>query len=293
MRFGVSAKTLSPAPYVHFSLPARGEMSFGQPLTTSSGPGTSGAPTASGTGEKPPAAAGCACPSTELPSRNRTAKPAPRAKVRSVMATLRMRSSRLVVGVVWFVASIIASPPAADAQTALPETIPIFPLEDVMLFPGMSVPLHVYEPRYKAMIADALKGNRIIGMVLLRPGYEKDYERSQSVFTVGCAGVINEVEQLPNGEYNITLGALTKYRITREEASKPYRIAHVTPISDEVITPDMGPLHAARGQRRDKLIASSGGRTGLRGIPDNISDDRLVNGISQLAHIDELDREKL
>jgi Lon protease-like protein len=197
-----------------------------------------------------------------------------------------------VVGVVWFVASIIASPPTADAQTALPETIPIFPLEDVMLFPGMSVPLHVYEPRYKAMIADALKGNRIIGMVLLRPGYEKDYERSPSVFTVGCAGVINEVEQLPNGEYNITLGALTKYRITREEASKPYRIAHVTPIADDVSSADTAPLHDRR-QRLEKLIASSGGRTGLRGIPDNISDDRLVNGISQLAHIDELDREKL
>src|ERR1051325_11643168 len=261
MRFGVSAKTLSPAPYVHFSLPARGEMSFGQPLTTSSGPGTSGAPTASGTGEKPPAAAGCACPSTELPSRNRTAKPAPRAKVRSVMATLRMRSSRLVVGVVWFVASIIASPPAADAQTALPETIPIFPLEDVMLFPGVSVPLHVYDPRYKAMIADALKGNRIIGMVLLRPGYEKDYERSPSVFQIGVAGTINEVEQLPNGEYNITLGALTKYRITREEASRPYRIAHVTPIGDVVSDADRPALHDRR-QRLEKLIASSGGRTG-------------------------------
>ena len=52
-----------------------------------------------------------------------------------------------------------------------------------MLFPEMSVPLHIFEPRYKAMIADALKGNRIIGMVLLRPGYEKDYDRSPSVGT--------------------------------------------------------------------------------------------------------------
>ena len=78
-------------------------------------------------------------------------------------------------------AAIIAIPSAAPAQTTLPDTIPIFPLEDVMLFPEMSVPLHIYEPRYKAMIADALKGNRVIGMVLLRPGYEKDYERSPSV----------------------------------------------------------------------------------------------------------------
>jgi Lon protease-like protein len=74
------------------------------------------------------------------------------------------------------------------------------------------------------MIADALKGNRVVGMVLLRPGYEKDYERSPSVFTIGCAGVINEVEQCRMANTTSTLGALTKYRITREEASRPYRL---------------------------------------------------------------------
>jgi len=190
------------------------------------------------------------------------------------------------------VAGIIAVPSIAAAQTALPQTIPIFPLEDVMLFPEMSVPLHIYEPRYKAMIADALKGNHVIGMVLLRPGYEKDYDRSPSVFQVGCAGVINEVEELPNGEYNIVLGALTKYRITREEASKPYRVAHVTAIADTTSPTDKAAL-SARRKRLEGLIQESGGRTGLRGIPDGISDERLVNGISQLAHIDELDRERL
>jgi Lon protease-like protein len=190
------------------------------------------------------------------------------------------------------VAAIIAIPSAAAAQTTLPETIPIFPLEDVMLFPEMSVPLHIYEPRYKAMIADALKGDRIIGMVLLRPGYEKDYERSPSVFQIGVAGKINESEQLPNGEYNITLGALTKYRITREEASRPYRVAHVTAIADATSDGDKAALHARR-QRLEALITESGGRTGVRAVPDNISDEGLVNGISQLAHIDELDREHL
>jgi len=197
-----------------------------------------------------------------------------------------------VVGSLWFVAVIIAIPSRAAAQTALPETIPIFPLEDVMLFPDMSVPLHIYEPRYKTMIADALKGNRVIGMVLLRPGYEKDYERSPSVFQVGCAGVINEVEELPNGEYNIVLGALTKYRITREEASRPYRLAHVTAVADTTSETEKATLHARR-QRLEALVQESGGRTGLRGIPDGITDERLVNGISQLAHIDELDRERL
>ena len=188
--------------------------------------------------------------------------------------------------------AIIATPSLAAAQTTLPDTIPIFPLEDVMLFPEMSVPLHIFEPRYKSMIADALKGNRVIGMVLLRPGYEKDYDRSPSVFQIGCAGVINEVEQLPNGEYNIVLGAVTKYRITREEASRPYRIAHVTPIADVVSDADRPTLHTRR-LRLEELIRQSGGRTGIAAAPANISDERLVNGMSQLAHIDELDRERL
>jgi uncharacterized protein len=192
----------------------------------------------------------------------------------------------------WLAAAIIAIPSIAAAQAPLPDTIPIFPLEDVMLFPDMSVPLHIYEPRYKAMIADALKGNRIIGMVLLRPGYEKDYERSPSVFPIGCAGVINEVQELPDGEYNIVLGALTKYRITREEASRPYRVAHVTAIAESSNEADRPMLHARR-LRLEQLIKESGGRSGLVGIPANISDERLVNGMSQLAHIDELDRERL
>jgi Lon protease-like protein len=192
----------------------------------------------------------------------------------------------------YLILTLTAIPSTATAQDKLPDMIPIFPLEDVMLFPEMSVPLHLFEPRYKAMIADALKGNRIVGMVLLRPGYEKDYERSPSVFQIGCAGVINEVEQLPNGEYNITLGALTKYRITREEASRPYRIAHVTPVADVVADADRPALHARR-LRLEELIRQSGGRTGIAAAPANISDERLVNGMSQLAHIDELDRERL
>jgi Lon protease-like protein len=216
------------------------------------------------------------------------------------MATLRMnfswlvvRPSRFVVRFLYLILALTANPsPVAAQQEKLPESIPIFPLEDVMLFPEMSVPLHIFEPRYKAMIADALKGNRIIGMVLLRPGYEKDYERSPSVFPIGCAGVINEVEQLPNGEYNIVLGALTKYRITREEASRPYRIAHVTAIADTLADGDRATLHARR-QRLEALIRESGGRTGVAAAPPNISDERLVDGMSQLAHIDELDRQRL
>ena len=161
-----------------------------------------------------------------------------------------------------------------------------------MLFPGMAVPLRIFEPRYRAMVADALKGNRIIGMVQLRPGYEADYERSPSIFPLGCAGVITEVEMLPNGEYTLVLQAFAKFRVTREEASRPYRIAHVTAVPEIVPDRDRPALHAQR-ERLASILSTAGGRLGFRKIPDGISDEQYVNGVSQFALIDPLDREHL
>ena len=181
------------------------------------------------------------------------------------------------------------APPAA---TSLPATIPIFPLPDVMLFPEMSVPLHIFEPRYRAMVADALKGNRIIGMVLLRPGYEADYERSPSIFPIGCAGVITDVETLPDGEYNIVLQAFAKFTVTREEASRPYRIAHVTAIPEVLGDADRTAVRVERG-RLTALIAAAGGRLGFGRIPEGISDEQFVNGVAQFARVDPLEREQL
>ena len=180
----------------------------------------------------------------------------------------------------------------AAAPIKLPDTIPIFPLEEPTLFPGMTAPFHIYEPRYRAMIADALKGNRLIGMTTLRPGYEKDYERSPSIFPVGCAGVIEDVEQLANGEYNITIRAIAKFRVTREEASKPYRIAHVTMIAEPLADADKPALHA-QAQRIQQIVATSNGKTGVGAVPPYISDEEIVNGVSQFANLDEVDRQAL
>src|SRR6266852_6320835 len=69
----------------------------------------------------------------------------------------------------------------------LPATIPIFPLGDAMLFPNVSRPLLIFEPRYRAMVADAVKGDRLIGMVTLRPGFEADYEGRPPIYPIGCA----------------------------------------------------------------------------------------------------------
>ena len=71
----------------------------------------------------------------------------------------------------------------------------IFPLPNVVLFPNVFLPLHVFEPRYRAMVADALNGDRMIGMVLLRPGWEGEYEGRPPIYAVGCAGLITHAER--------------------------------------------------------------------------------------------------
>ena len=87
----------------------------------------------------------------------------------------------------------------------LPPTIPIFPLPNAVLFPNVFLPLHIFEPRYREMVADALQGDRIIGMVLLRPGWEPDYDGRPAIYPIGCAGVITNAERLPDGRFNIVL----------------------------------------------------------------------------------------
>ena len=73
---------------------------------------------------------------------------------------------------------------------------PLFPLPEVVLFPGARRPLVIYEPRYRDMVADALTGNRIIGTVLLRPGFEANYEGRPPIYAIGCAGVIEDYQRL-------------------------------------------------------------------------------------------------
>ena len=116
----------------------------------------------------------------------------------------------------------------------LPPTIPIFPLPNVVLFPNVFLPLHIFEPRYRAMVADALKGDRIIGMTLLRPGFEATYEGRPPVYTTGCAGLITHSEPLPDGRYNIVLRGMEKFQILGEDSSRPYRLAHIEGVPESV-----------------------------------------------------------
>src|SRR5512138_2484886 len=99
----------------------------------------------------------------------------------------------------------------------LPLTIPLFPLPNVVLFPNVCLPLHIFEPRYREMTADALAGDRIIGMVLLRPGWEGNYEGRPPIYEVGCAGLITHAENLDDGRYNLVLRGMEKFRVLREQ----------------------------------------------------------------------------
>lgn len=180
--------------------------------------------------------------------------------------------------------------PAAPPQTtAVPSTIPLFPLPDVVLFPDVALPLRIFEPRYRAMVADAIKGNHIIGMVLLQPGHEAEYEGRPPIFPVGCAGLITQVEQLPNGEYTLVLRGLQKFRVTSEDPGGAYRVAHTTPIPEP--PPDEPQTAAIRTERQ--RVQSLLDRLGIEPAPATLSDAGLVVGLAQILELTLLEWQEL
>ena len=101
--------------------------------------------------------------------------------------------------------------------------IPLFPLPTTVFYPNTSLSLHIFEPRYRNMVADALNGKGEIGMILLKPGWESDYQGTPEVMTIGCLGKIEHHSELPEGKYNILLSGLYRFRILNEIKGKIYR----------------------------------------------------------------------
>jgi len=174
---------------------------------------------------------------------------------------------------------------------ALPATSPIFPLQDVMLFPNVLRPLLIFEPRYRAMVADALKGDRIIGMVMLRPGHEAEYEGRPPVYPIGCAGVMTDVEQLPDGRYTIVLQGLVKFRIAGEDQSRPYRLARVEAMPETLTDEDREALRVER--RRLVSVLADILTPGTKLPPPTFPDVDLVNTVAQYVDIEPVDRQSL
>ena len=183
------------------------------------------------------------------------------------------------------------TPDKAGGAGTLPATIPIFPLQDVMLFPNISRPLHIFEPRYRAMVADALKGDRIIGMVLLRAGYEAEYEGRPPVYPIGCAGVITDFEELPDGRYLIVLRGLVKFRVTSEDQRRPYRLARVEAIPE--VSDDEQKAAVRRQRPRLTALLAEAAAPGSKPPPESLPDEDLVNGLAQYLDVDPIERQEL
>jgi Lon protease-like protein len=104
----------------------------------------------------------------------------------------------------------------------LPPTLRVFPLGEVVLFPDTLLPLHIFEPRYRKLLADSLADDRLIGMLLLRGG---ESDGGPAVYAVGCAGRIVRHEPLADGRSFIVLRGEVRFRIRREiDVEKPYRV---------------------------------------------------------------------
>jgi Lon protease-like protein len=175
----------------------------------------------------------------------------------------------------------------------LPPTIPIFPLPNAVLFPNVFMPLHIFEPRYRAMVNDALAGDRIVGMVLLQPGHEADYEGRPPVYPIGCAGVITHAERLGDGRFNIVLRGIEKFRITDEDRSRAYRLAHVQPLPERP-TPEQSAALRQQRTRLEALLAAAVERAGSEPrFPPAIPDEDLVNALAQYLELDPLERQAL
>jgi uncharacterized protein len=108
-------------------------------------------------------------------------------------------------------------------QMALQEILAVFPLTGVMLLPGTVLPLHIFEPRYRAMVEDALEANKIFGMI--QPYVPQDDNRgpgpggenlAPDLYKVGCAGYIDKWEKLPDGRFFVELKGVNRFRLTEE-----------------------------------------------------------------------------
>jgi len=171
-------------------------------------------------------------------------------------------------------------------------SIPIFPLPNVVLFPNVFLPLHIFEPRYRQMIAESLAGDRIIGMVLLRPGYESDYDGAPPIYATGCSGLITHVDKLEDGRYNLVLRGLEKFSIASEElpaVGRLYRSAIITPINEIVAANERDQLRQERKKLQNLLLPLFSGSLEGR-LPEAMPDEDLINALAQYLEFDPMEK---
>ncbi|MGH9442673.1 MAG: LON peptidase substrate-binding domain-containing protein [Thermoanaerobaculia bacterium] len=153
-------------------------------------------------------------------------------------------------------------------------TIPLFPLPGVVLFPGTLLPLHVFEPRYRALVAHALETDRLIGMAMISAADPEIEPGRPAIHELGGAGKIVESELLEDGRYNIILEGSFRFRIVREETPGPYRSAMVEVAPTEPFPSGVEEQTIVTGVR--ELFAGLQPQLDLPPLPaENLSAERL------------------
>ncbi|RMH35504.1 MAG: Lon family ATP-dependent protease [Nitrospirae bacterium] len=110
----------------------------------------------------------------------------------------------------------------------IPEMIPVFPLPHVVFFPRTYLPLHIFEPRYRQMVKQAMTSGQCIGMALLKEGWEDNYYGKPAFYEIGCVGRLVRVYKLPDGRYNIVLHGLERCRYREEPMESSCRWAKIS-----------------------------------------------------------------
>lgn len=159
--------------------------------------------------------------------------------------------------------------------------ISIFPLPGAILFPGMQLPLHIFEPRYRSLVKDALARDRRIGMI-----QPQRAEEGAPLYQIGCLGKIGEVEALDDGRFNLILEGEARFRLTRElDAATPFRQIEAE-LLGEAEYPALSPVERAGFEREAKRFADSQGYNVDWEAVTRLDDQSLIDGTSQIVPFD-------
>jgi len=173
-------------------------------------------------------------------------------------------------------------------QSIMSRRLSIFPLTGALLFPGMQLPLHIFEPRYRALVGDALIRDRQIAMI-----QPQRLTEGAPLYKVGCVGRIGEVQAMDDGRYNVILDGVARFRLVRElDVTTAFRQIEAD-IYDE--DEDETLSHAQRGgfEREARRFADSQGYSVDWNSVERLDDRSLINGVSQIAPFDPASKQAL
>ena len=177
----------------------------------------------------------------------------------------------------------------SDIVRMTTKRISLFPLAGAILFPGMQLPLHIFEPRYRALISDAMARDRMIGMV-----QPKDRGDKSGLFAVGCLGRMGEVEALEDGRYNIILEGLQRFNIVRElDVKTAFRQAEAELWEEDEVGDVLSIAERASLEIESRRFADSQGYAVDWAAVGQLDDYSLVNAIAQIAPFDSAAKQAL